>query len=77
MTVLTKKTAKLLCARSGIARTEMTEEAQKLFALCNDPNVAPEQKEVAIRELDELIRRLEEKVQTTRRVRGDSAPGNP
>ena len=77
MTVLTRKTAKLLCARSGIARTEMTEEAQKLFDLCNDPHVAPEQKEIAIRELDELIRRLEARSETTRRVRGDSATGNP
>ena len=77
MTVLTKRTAKFLCARSGIARTEMTEEAQKLFDLCNDPHVAPEQKQVAIQQLDELIRRLEERVQTRRLVRGDSAPSNP
>jgi hypothetical protein len=77
MTVLTKKTVKLLCARSGIARSEMTEEAQKLYDLSLDPNVAPEQKQVVIQQLDELIQRLEDKVQTSRRVRGDSAHGNP
>lgn len=77
MTVLTMKTSKLLCARSEIARSELTLEAQKLWDLYNDPHVAPEQKEIAKRELDEMIRRLEEKVSTTRRVKTDRAGQEP
>jgi hypothetical protein len=74
---LVMKTAKYLCVRSGIARAEMTEEAQKLFDLYNDPSVSQEEKEAAKTKLDGLIKQLEEKVQTARRVRGDFQQGNP
>lgn len=71
MSVLTKRTAKMLCSRAGIARTELTEEAQKLYDLYNDPQVGPEQKEIVKHQLDEAILRMEEKVATTRRVKGE------
>jgi hypothetical protein len=74
--ILTKKTAKLMCARAGIARLELTVEAQKLFDLYNDPNVCVEQKEVAKRELDSMIRELEEKV-ATRQMRKVPSDGGP
>ncbi len=67
MTTRSKSTVKLLCARAGIARKEIPVEAQKLLELYNDPEVAPEQKAVVKAELDEAIRKLEEKV-TTRRL---------
>ena len=69
MTSLTLKTVKLLCDRANIARKELIEEAQKLADLCDDPHVAPEQKEIARSELDGLIRKIEERVETSRRLR--------
>lgn len=69
MTSLTLKTVKLLCDRSNIARKELIEEAQKLSDLCKDPHVAPEQKEIAKRELDAMIKKLEERVETNRHIR--------
>ena len=69
MTSLTLKTVKLLCDRANIARKELIEEAQKLSELCDDPHVAPEQKEIAKAELDLMIQRLEEKVETRSRIR--------
>lgn len=73
MITLSKKTAKLLCARAGVLRADLTVEAQKLYDAYNDPKVSPEQKEIVKAQLDEMIRHLEEKVQTTRRLRGDSS----
>lgn len=69
MTSLTMRTAKLLCDRANIARKELIEEAQKLADLCLDPKVSPEQKEIAKSELDRLIHRIEERVETNRHVR--------
>jgi hypothetical protein len=77
MKALTMKTAKYLCVRSSIARAEMTEEAQKLFDLYNDPSVSQDKKESAKVELDKMIKQLEAKVQTTRRVRGDFPQESP
>jgi hypothetical protein len=68
MTTRTKSTVKMLIARSGIANAEIPEEAQKLLTLCDDPNVAPEQKAIARSELDRLIREIEERV-TSRRLK--------
>lgn len=66
-----KTTVKMLTVRTAIARKEIPEEAQKLLDLYNDPDVTLEQKEVAKRELDEMIRKLEERVDTNRRLRVD------
>lgn len=62
-------TVKMLAVRTAIARQEIPEEAQKLLDLYNDPNVTPEQKEIARRELDDMIRKLEERVDTNRHLR--------
>lgn len=64
-------TVKMLAVRSAIARQEIPEEAQKLLDLYNDPNVTPEQKDIAKRELDDMIRKLEERVGTNRRLRDE------
>ena len=71
--ILQKKTAQLLCARAGIVRSELTEEAQKIYDLFNDPNVSPEQKEILKTRLDEIIKNHEQKVETNRRLRSDSS----
>ena len=68
MTTRTKSTVKMLCARSGIANEKIPEEAQRLLDLCNDPNVAQEQKAIAKDELDRLIQAIEDRV-TTRRLK--------
>jgi hypothetical protein len=68
MTNLTKSTVKMLCVRSGIARKEISEEAQKLLDLYNDPNTDPETKAQVKKKIEEAIRVLEERV-TTRRLR--------
>ncbi len=68
-----KTTVKMLCVRTAIARREIPEEAQQLLDLYNDPGVTPEQKEVAKRGLDEMIRKLEERVDTNRRLREGGA----
>jgi hypothetical protein len=65
---LTGKTARALCVRAGIARTEITEEAQKIFELSQDPNISPEQKEKVKKELDEIIADLQAKVETRKRT---------
>ena len=62
-------TVKMLAIRTAIARQEIPEEAQRLLDLYNDPNVTPEQKEVAKRELDSLIQKLENRVSTSRRLK--------
>lgn len=72
MTATKRSTVRMLCVRAGIAREELSEEAQKIFDLFNDPDVSPEQKEVAKRELDKAIQKLENKVETSRRLKGDS-----
>jgi hypothetical protein len=73
VTVLSKKTVKLLTARAGIASREIPVEAQKILELHEDPNVSPATKELAMRAIDEKIKDIEEK-QTTRRVREQQDP---
>jgi len=68
-----KTTLTMICARASIARADLTEEAQKLFDLYNDPSIAPEQKEIVRKELDAMIKKLEERVETTRRIREEKA----
>jgi hypothetical protein len=68
MTVRSKSTLKMICAKAGIANVELTKEAQKLMELYEDPNVAPEQKQIVKAELDRAIEELESRV-TTRRLR--------
>lgn len=68
MTVRTKSTVKMICARSGIANLELQVEAQKLLDLYHDPAVSPEQKLIVKAELDQAIEKLETRV-TTRRIR--------
>ena len=63
-------TVKMLAVRSAIARQEIPEEAQKLLDLYNDPDVSPEQKRVVKSKLDDMIKKLEERVDTSRRLRG-------
>lgn len=67
MTARTRSTIRAICVRSGITNMELPEEAKKLLELYEDPDVAPEQKEIAKAELDLAIQKLEEKV-TTRRL---------
>ena len=68
MTLKTKSTVKMLCARAGIANQELSVEAQKLMELYEDPDVSPEQKAIVKAELERAIKELEEKV-TTRKMR--------
>jgi hypothetical protein len=75
MSSKSKSTVKMLCVRSdALMRKELPEEAQKLLDLYNDPNVSPEQKQVARIELDKAIRELEDRV-TTRRLNENRAAG--
>ena len=62
-------TVKMLAIRSAIARQEIPEEAQKLLDLYNDPDVSPEQKKIAKSQLDDMIKKLEERVDTGRKLR--------
>lgn len=79
MTARTKSTLKMICIRSGITNEQIPKEAQKILKLYNDPGVAPEQKQIVKAEIDETIRKLEERV-TTRRLKeeknGDLPMGN-
>lgn len=68
MTVKTKSTVKMICARAGIASVELTKEAQRLLEAYQDPNVPHEQKVIVKAKLDAAIQILEERV-TTRRLR--------
>lgn len=68
MSFRTKSTLKLLCARAGISNEKLSIEAQKLLEVYEDPNVAPEQKQLVKNELDNAIRKLEERV-TTRKLK--------
>lgn len=68
MSILTKSTVKMLCAKGDFVRSETLEEAQRLLDLYFDPKVAPEQKANAKVELDRIIQEIEERV-TTRRLR--------
>ncbi len=74
MTSKSKSTVTALCVKSAIVNQEITEEAQKLLELYNDPSVAPEQKEITKRELDWAIQKLENKVETTKRIRSEHGP---
>lgn len=67
MSARSKSTLKMICVRASIVNKELPQEAQKLLDLYNDPDVAPEQKRIVKSELDEAIRKLEERV-TTRRL---------
>ena len=62
-------TVKMLAIRSAIARQEIPEEAQKLLDLYNDPDVSPEQKRIARSKIDDMIKELEERVDTGRKLR--------
>lgn len=69
MSSLTRKTAKMLTAKSGVLREELTIEGQKLLDVYNDPDVSPEEKERVKKQLDSMIEELEQRVQTTRRLK--------
>lgn len=73
MSFRSKSTLKMLCARAGIANRELSVEAQKLMEIYDDPNVSPEQKVIVQIQLDEAIRKLEERV-TTRKLREARKP---
>lgn len=74
MSSRTKSTVKMLCIKSEITlRKEIPEEAQRLLDLYNDPDVAPEQKVIVKAELDAAIQKLENRVETNRRLRNGSA----
>ena len=64
-------TVKMLAIRSAIARKEIPEEAQKLLDLYNDPGVTPEQKKIAKIQLEDMIRKIEERVDTNRNLRNE------
>jgi hypothetical protein len=68
MSILTKRTARMLCIKSAISRRELGEEAQKLVELAEDPSIPDAQKAEALRNLDLLIDRLEKKVETRKRL---------
>lgn len=74
MTHLTMKTMKMIAVRGELVRQELAEEAQKIVDLAADPNVPPEQKEIARRGLDEMIRKLENRIETGRHVRNGNTP---
>lgn len=73
MSMLTKKTAKLLCFKSAIAKKELGEEAQKLVELAEDPTIPDDQKRDAIKKLDLLIERLQKKVETEKVLRNEES----
>lgn len=66
---LLRKTSKMLTARSEVLRAELTEEGQKLLDLYNDPKVSPEEKEKVKKLLDAMIADVEQRIETTRRLR--------
>lgn len=70
MTVLTRKTAKMLCVQSALTRSKLPEEAQKLMDLFNDPSVSQEQKQIVKARLDEYIEKIEKRA-TTRRMKDE------
>ena len=72
--ILTKKTAKMLCARADIASEKIPVEANKLLEVYNDPSVSPAEKESARKELDLHIAKLEKKAETTRTTRIPKTP---
>lgn len=69
MTMLTKRTVKMMAATVEVAKTELPIEAQKLREVYKDPEVSQEAKAFAIKEVDRLIDRLEKKVETERTTR--------
>jgi hypothetical protein len=69
---LTRKTAKMLTARAGAVREELTIEAQRLLDLYNDPGVSPEAKAKAKKELETMVSDLEKRVETARRLKGET-----
>ncbi len=77
MSSRSRSTVKMLCAKATIMNQELPEEAQKLLELYDDPDVPPEQKQIVKRELDDLIQRLEDRVATTRRIKGEFSGGKP
>lgn len=77
MTARTKSTVKMICVRSGIINDELPKEAAKVLELYNDPDVAPEQKEVTRKELDAAIKKFEERVTSRRLNEARSAGPEP
>ena len=69
MTVLTKRTAKMLVAKAELIGSKLPEEAQKLLDTYCDPRVPQAQKDNALQEIDELIKKYEERIETSRSVR--------
>lgn len=69
MTSSSRSTVYHISAKTEILRKDVPVEMQKLLDLYNDPKVAPEQKAIVKRELDEMIRKLEDRVETSRRLR--------
>jgi hypothetical protein len=59
----------MLSVRAEVCRREIPIEVQKLLDLYNDPHVPLEQKAIAKKELDEMIRKLEDRVETNRHLR--------
>jgi hypothetical protein len=72
-----KTTLKMLCARTNIARTELTVEAQRLYDLYEDPAVSPEKKEQVKKQLDAIIKKLEERATTRRTKSGQREMDEP
>lgn len=68
MTKLTKSTVHMMTVRSGIVRKEIQEEAAKLLDEYNSPLTTEEQRVRVKAKLDDLIRKLEDRV-TTRKLR--------
>lgn len=77
MSSKSKSTVRMLCVASDtVMRRELPEEAQRLLDIYNDPDVDPAQKEIAKRQLDDAIRKLEDRV-TTRKLNEKNGPSLP
>lgn len=64
-----KTTVKMLCARANIARREIPIEAQRLLELYEDPSISTEKKENVKKQLDAMIAKMEDRQETSRRLR--------
>jgi hypothetical protein len=69
MTVMTKRTAKMLVAKAELIGSKLPEEAQKLLDTYCDPNVPQDQKDNALQAVDSLIKKYEERIETKTSVR--------
>lgn len=70
-----KTTVKMLCARANIARAEIPLEAQKLLELYEDPSIPPEKKDQVKKQLDAMISKMEDRAETSRRLREEGGKG--